>query len=143
LKNFIYLTIAFLVVIANAFIGHYYSPDGITYTPIVITTTAALVVFGLSFRLIWKIVLVFVFVVLNDIFIKLYSGGRHDAEGLEWIHAFMLFGVVPVFILLCVTIVRERKESGFNRVALLLVFPLLLLLYLYFFYNLGLGQNYS
>ena len=84
------LGLATLTVILNGFIGHYFAPKRIDFTPIVLIITSLLVCFGTkNIKVIFISALTYFFIALNDIFIKLYSGGLHDYEGLAWVHLFL------------------------------------------------------
>jgi hypothetical protein len=87
------LGFATLTVILNGLIGHFFAPNGIMLTPIVLTITTSLVCFGTNnIKIILISALTYLFVALNDISIKLYSGGSHDNEGLGLNTLYEMYG---------------------------------------------------
>lgn len=80
-------------------------------------------------------------IALNDILIKLFAGGMHDHEGLDWINVAMFIGCIPAFIILLVATLRS-DENVFAKIAAIVIFPLLLTLHLKYLSNLGLGRYY-
>jgi len=137
------LALATLTVILNGFIGHFFAPNGIMLTPIVLTITTSLVCFGTkNIKSILLSALTYLFVALNDISIKLYSGGSHDNEGLGWIHMLLFVGLLPTFGILLATIFRNKQETLTNKIITLVMFVGLIAGHLQLFSNLGLGRYY-
>lgn len=74
------------IIVANDVIGHFFAPNGIMFTPIVLILISVLIgILNKELKPIWKSVLFAGLIILHDIGIKLYLGGRHDHEGLGWI----------------------------------------------------------
>jgi len=137
------IILALAVVIINGLIGHFFAPSGIMLTPVVLIITSSLVAFGTKkISPIWKSILTFAFVALNDIIIKLYSGGRHDSEGLGWIQMTMFLGLLPSFVILLTTVFKDKQEKTNYKVIAVCLFPTLFAIYLYLFNDLGLGRYY-
>jgi hypothetical protein len=137
------LGLATLTVISNGLIGHFLAPSGIMLTPIVLTITTSLVCFGTkNFKTILISALTYLFVALNDISIKLYSGGSHDSEGLGWIQMLLFIGLLPTFGILLVTIFRNKQETSANKIIAVVIFVGLIAGHLQLFNNLGLGRYY-
>jgi hypothetical protein len=137
------LGLATLTVILNGFIGHFFAPNGIMLTPIVLTITTSLVCFGTkNIKTIFISLLTYLFIALNDISIKLYSGGSHDSEGLGWIHMLLFVGLLPTFGILVATIFRNKQETLTNKIIAFALFIGLIALHLQLFNNLGLGRYY-
>jgi hypothetical protein len=135
---------ALLVVVANGFIGRFVTPNGILLTPVILTITTLLVVFGAKgLNPIWRSALVYLFVALNDILIKLYSGGSHDNEGLGWIHLLLFVGLLPTFGVLLTTTWRDNKFAIRDKIIGIVIFPILIIIHLYFLGDLGLGRYYQ
>lgn len=135
--------LATLTVIVNGFIGHFFAPNGIMLTPIVLTITTSLVCFGTkNIKIIFISALTYLFIALNDISIKLYSGGSHDSEGLGWIHMLLFVGLLPTFGILLTTIFRSKEEPLTNKIIALVLFVGLIAGHLQLFSNLGLGRYY-
>lgn len=143
LRNTIALGLAALTVISNGLIGHFFAPNGIMLTPFVLTITTLLVCFGTkNIRIIFISVLTYLFVALNDISIKLYSGGSHDSEGLGLINGFLFLGLVPTFLILLASVLISRKENIKNKLIAVLLFFALIAAHLKVFGKLGLGRHY-
>jgi hypothetical protein len=137
------LGLATLTVFLNGLIGHFFAPNGIMLTPIVLTITTSLVCFGTkNIKIILLSALTYLFVALNDISIKLYSGGSHDSEGLDWIHMLLFVGLLPTFGILLATIFRNKQETLTNKIIALIMFVGLIAGHLQLFSNLGLGRYY-
>lgn len=143
MSNSLALGLAAITVIINALIGHFFAPNGISFTPIVLTITTCLVCFGTkNIKVIGISLLTFLFVSLNDILIKLYSGGTHDKEGLGFVHAFLFIGLLPAGGILLATILKRKGEGIIPKIIAVLLFVGLLALHLQLFENLGLGRHY-
>lgn len=143
MNNYIALGIATLTVILNGLIGHFFAPNGIMFTPIVLTITTSLICFGTkNIRVIFISILTFLFVALNDICIKLYSGGTNDNEGLGWVHLLLFVGLVPTFGILLSSILKRDEEKSINKIVAIILFVGLIAIYLELFSSLGLGRHY-
>ena len=143
MKNLLTLTIALILVLINGIIGHFFPPNGIDFTLILIPTITVIICFAsenLSSTL--KSLSISLLVIANDILIKLYSGGTHDLEGLEWIHFFMYSGILIGLIILSINVLKNKKENVFIKILSIIAFPFLIYIYLQFFYQLGLGRKY-
>ena len=131
------------VIVINNIIGHFFAPNGIMFTPIVLIILAILI--GLSntqLKPIWKSVLLAVFIGMHDIGIKLYSGGSHDYEGLGWIHGLLFIGLIPAYGILIYGIFKTKNESKRNKWIAIVLFPLLIWIHLLIFSDLGIGRYY-
>lgn len=143
MNNYIALGIATLTVILNGLIGHFFAPNGIMLTPIILTITSSLICFGTkNIRVIFISILNFLFVALNDISIKLYSGGTHDNEGLGWVHLLLFVGLVPTFGILLSSVLKRDDEKSINKIVAIILFVGLIAIHLQLFSNLGLGRHY-
>jgi hypothetical protein len=143
MKNILTLTIALILVLINGTIGHYYPPKGIDFTVILIPIITLIICFvSENLNSILKSLSIAFLVIINDILIKLYSGGTQDLEGLEWIHFFMYCGIIIGLIILSANVLKNKKENLFVKILSLIAFPFLVYIYLHFFYQLGLGRNY-
>lgn len=137
------IALAFFTVAINGIIGHFFAPNGMTFTPIVIIITTALTVFATKgIPLAWKSFFIYFFIAINDILIKLYSGGLHDYEGLGWVQLYLLVGLVPTSVMLFITTFKAKDEPVISKVMALLLFVLLMILHFQLFSHLGLGRYY-
>lgn len=143
MKNILALTISLILVLTNGIIGHFFPPNGIDFTLILIPTITAIICFASeNLSSILKSLSVSFLVIANDILIKLYSGGTHDLEGLEWIHFFMYSGILIGLIILSINVMKNKKENLFIKILSIITFPFLIYIYLQFFYQLGLVRKY-
>ena len=141
MSNKIVLLLATLTVILNGLIGHFFASNGILLTPLVLTITTLLVCFCTkNIKVIYISILVYFFVALNDILIKLYAGGSHDNQGLGWIHLLLFIGLIPTFIILVVTVFKRKEETMISKIIAILLFIGLILLHLQLFSSLGIGR---
>jgi hypothetical protein len=142
-RSILILLAALVIVVVNGLFAHFVPPSGIEMTPAILICTTFIIVFGLrDLNPLLKSLLTFLFIAINDISIKLYAGGIHDREGLDWVDLFLLIGLVPAFILLLVSIIRDKKSTLINKLAAIVLFPLLVYGHEYFFGELGLGRAY-
>jgi hypothetical protein len=138
------LGLATWTVILNGLIGHFFAPNGIMFTPIVLTITSTLVCFGTkNIKIIFISFLTYFFVALNDILIKLYSGGSHDSVGLGWIQLLLFVGLLPTFGILLISIFRRKEETLTNKIIAVFLFVGLIAGHLQLFGTLGLGRYYG
>lgn len=143
MRNILPFIIALMLVLINGLIGHYYPPNGIDFTLILIPLITLIMCFASkNLNSIFKSLSISMLVMLNDILLKLYAGGTHDLEGLEWIHAFMYMGILIGLIILSINVMKNKEESIFLKISSILLFPLLVYVYLHFFYQLGLEKKY-
>jgi hypothetical protein len=132
------------VVTLNGILGHYFAPNGILFTPIVVIMISLLVgVLSKNINSLCKSILTYAFIGLNDVIIKLFSGGVHDHEGFGFIHFFLFVGLIPSFGILIFGIWNKTTENKSTKIIAILTFPLLIGLHLFLFQRLGLGRNYS
>ncbi len=140
-KNTILLNLG--LVFLNIIIGHFFAPNGILITPIlIIVTTLSTCFLSISLKPIWKSLLCVTYVFINDFGIKLYSGGSHDNEGLGWIHLMMFLGLIPSFIILFYSILKNHEASIIEKIVSICLYPILITIHLNLFSNLGLGRYY-
>lgn len=127
-----------LVLLLNIIIGHFLPPTGILITPLIISVMIGLIVFtDNSLNIFEKSVLSYLYIGLNDIGIKLFSGGRHDMEGIGWIHTMLFIGLVPCFIMLLIGVFRDKNSSIWLQVLSVIIFVLLIYAHLEIFETLG------
>lgn len=138
MKKYLITGLALLIVVANVAIGHFFPPFGIMLTPFVLPIITMLVVFGPGTRPPISVSgLVVGLIALNDIGIKLFSGGTHDSEGLGWIHGTLIIGLLPSFLLLLAGNLQNHQAKRLERVLGALLFPALITVHLCIFGHLG------
>lgn len=142
-RSVLFLIIALLIVIANGINGHFQPPQGITFTPVVLIVTTSCVCFGTkNLHVIIISILAYGFIALNDVLIKLYSGGIHDSEGQDWIVLYMLIGLIPSFLVLLAGIFSRTDEKLSNKLLAIGLFIGFSTVHFVEFGDIGLGGNY-
>jgi hypothetical protein len=137
------LLIPFAIVICNSIIGHYFTPTGILLTPIIIVTTTLLVIFNFNNNKVFlQSACIYFFIALNDILIKLFSGGSHDSEGYGWIHGALFLGLIPALSIYAIKLWQNKEETTQNKLLAMGLLVLLLVAHLSEFDDLGLGRYY-
>jgi hypothetical protein len=127
-----------LVLLFSITTGHFFPPMGVLLIPVVVSLMIGLLVFIKSdLNIIEKSVLSYLCIGLNDIGIKLFSGGRHDLEGLGWIHMMLFIGLVPCFMMLLISIFRDKSSSVWLKALSVAIFMLLICLHVVMFETLG------
>lgn len=137
----VFITIL-LIVIINGVPGHFFAPLGMDLTPAVLIISALLILLRLRAGVYIKSITLFGATVLNDVLIKLYSGGNHDPAGLAWMFLFTLVGLVMAYPILVIAIVRDKQAKWQDKLYAAAAFPIAVSVYLYLFYELGLGRSY-
>ena len=143
MSNKIIIILNLILVFLNIIIGHFFAPSGIMITPVlIIVTTLSTCFISENLKPTWKSLLCVLFVFLNDFGIKLYSGGSHDNEGLGWIHLMMFLGLIPSFIILFYSILKNNESSIIEKIISISIYPILITIHLNLFSHLGLGRYY-
>ncbi len=134
--------ISIIIVLFHIYIGHYYAPHGIDLLPITMILVTIMIFQFTNLKIYFKLVITAILFLMLDVGIKLYSGGTHDVEGLEWMYAFYFIGLI-----LCLPIILYKifKNAGINTTTKILL-VILFIAFLYFqkniFWDLGLGRDY-
>lgn len=138
LQNIVLISLSALVLSLSVIIGHFLPPTGILAAPVVVSVMTALVIFtDNDFSILVKSVLSYLFIGLNDIGIKLFAGGRHDMEGIGWIHMLLFIGLVPCFSMLLIGVFRDKRSAIGIKTLSIVVFILLVYVHLEIFETLG------
>jgi len=131
------------IVLVHLIIGHFFAPYGLFFTPMVLMMVSILIAL-LTKELvsIWKSVVLAVLIGFHDIGIKLYSGGRHDYEGLGFLQFMLFVGLVPAFVILLIGIIRNENDTKFEKWLAVILFPIIVSIHLLIFRELGLGRSF-
>jgi len=142
LNKYTALCIAFLVIISNVVIGHFFAPAGIFLSPVMTTIAAISIILNKdNFDIILQAILMFALVAVNDIGIKLYGGGIHDSEGQGVLNMFFFICLMPCFIILFILAIK-KDITVFKKITSVAIFLILTMLHLHFFSLLGLERSY-
>jgi len=134
---------AMAIVFINGIIGHTYPPFGILLTPIVVSISAWLICFKTKrTHVVILGILSYSIVAINDILIKLYSGGIHDGPGQAFTNLFFFFGLFPVTAILVISLFLHKKKSIPIITISLLIFASLIFWHVQKFHDLGFGKHY-
>jgi hypothetical protein len=133
------------IVAANTLFGYYSAPAEILLTPLVVVAVTYLT---FSQRTIFtnpiiSTLLAVCCICLNDIGVKLYGGGNHDAKGQGFIHASLFVGLLPAYGMVLFKTIRQSNITTPRKVTACLLFPILLLGYLTLFADLGEGVTHE
>ena len=132
------LLLGVVIVGINCLLGHYFAPLGIVLTPLVIIITSLLVIWGVKdLNIIYKSILVYLFITMNDILIKLFSGGTLDQIGLALISISLLVGVLFVLTFFVINIFQENNSKMKDKIIAFLVFLVLIIIYFSLFTEFG------
>lgn len=127
-----------ILLLASIVISHFLPPSGIFMTPVTISIMTGLILFSdTDFSILVKSVLSYLLIGLNDIGIKLFAGGKSDLAGMGWIHLFLFIGLVPCFIMLLISVFRDKMSSLGIKALSVLIFMLLIYMHLKIFETLG------
>lgn len=138
------ILISLVIVIVNNIIGHFFGPNGIYFTPIVLIIISVLIGFSnKELEPIWKSFILAGLIILHDIGVKLFSEGTHDTTGLGWIHLFLFIGLLPSYGILISSVIVTKNETKLNKFIAIIIFPILIGIHLFLFFDLGLGRFYS
>lgn len=134
----ILMCLLIILLLASIVISHFLPPSGIFMTPVTISIMTGLILFSdTDFSILVKSVLSYLLIGLNDIGIKLFAGGKSDLAGMGWIHLFLFIGLVPCFIMLLISVFRDKMSSLGIKALSVLIFMLLIYLHLKIFETLG------
>lgn len=134
----ILICLLIILLLASVIIGHFLPPTGIFMTPVTISLMTWLILFSdTDFSILVKSVLSYLFIGLNDIGMKLFAGGKSDLAGMGWIHLSLFIGLVPCFIMLLVSVFRDKRSSFGIKALSVLIFMVLIYMHLKMFKMLG------
>lgn len=132
------VSLLILVLMISVTISHFFAPNGILIVPIVMSGIVALIIFTeTSFSIVAKSVLSYLFIGLNDVGIKLFSGGRHDMARNGWIHMMLFIGLGLCFIILLIGVFNDKKSNFYAKILSLIIFVGFIYLHVEIFESLG------
>jgi hypothetical protein len=131
------------VTVVNVLLARRLTLIAITAAPIFLIFFSALIGFGTkNVKAVWKSVLVFGLIALNDIGMNLIpiKDSHDNSFAADWIRIFFYIGLLPAFIITATSILVDRKVSGFDKFISIGIFSILVSIHLYFLSSIGLGQ---
>lgn len=131
MRNALILFIAGIIILLNGYVGHYFPPNGILITPLVLGVSCGLIVlFTEKLKILYKSLLLLVCAFFNDYLILHYSGGIHDSEGNAWSELFLFFGSIVSFaILLSGLFFTWKEETWKEKLLAACLYPIGMLIY--------------
>ena len=144
MTNTIKIILAFLLIVLTNFLGHYFPPTSIMLSPLTIGLLTGLLLFT-DLKMGYRILLVIVAIVFNDISIKKYAGGISDLEGAGFINAFLFIGLIISTVIILFKTVGLKNTNAMIKILLIVMMPVTLFLYIpYFaFYGLSYAKSMS
>jgi len=130
-----------LVALTNI-IGHYFPPSSILFSPFTIGLLAGLLM-TTNFKVNFRILLLTIFIILNDILIKKFAGGTHDFEGAGFINMFLIIGVTLSTVIISLVISDLKDKSVLRKIILVSLMPIAMFFYLHYFDLYGLSYHKS
>jgi len=134
--------LSFIIVVITNILGHYFPPTSIMFSPLTIGLLTGLLMFT-DFKIGYRILLVTLSIVFNDICIKTFAGGTHDLEGAGFINAFLIIGLIISTIIILIKTVVLKNINAIIKIMLTLMMPVTMFLYIQYFGLYGLSYSKS
>jgi len=134
--------LSFIIVVITNILGHYFPPTSIMLSPLTIGLLTGLLMFT-DFKIGYRILLVTLSIVFNDICIKTFAGGTHDLEGAGFINAFLIIGLIISTIIILIKTVVLKNINAIIKIMLTLMMPVTMFLYIQYFGLYGLSYSKS
>jgi len=131
------------LVLVNIILGHFFPPFGLLFTSVLIPIITVILCFNnhhLNYT--FKAIIIYFFIALNDIGIKLFAGGIQDNEGQGFINLMLIVGVLLGFIYFLYSMFEDKATIILHKIISIVVFSALIVLHLNFFSWLGLGRSF-
>ncbi len=141
MKNYLVIISGIILLIISNYWGHIYPPFSISFTPVLLGSFTALVLFFTDFRSAIKISLIAAMIISNDVLIKFFAGGANDFEGLGWITLFLFFGLAISLLIITVYGFSVYKNGKIEYFLVLLCSCAVIAVYLSYYNTLGMAWN--
>lgn len=136
MRNIITYSASAVLLTFNIIISHFNPFLGLTCSPYIIGIIALLIGFlSENLNCYKKCLSLTLFIILNDILIRMYSGGIQDSAGSGWISLYILFGALCSYPILIIAIVVDKRSIFHNKFYASLLYLTLIGLYMYLFTN--------
>lgn len=142
--NSLIITVTLIIItFIHLYIGHYFAPSGIVLLPLTMILITVNIFQFTSYKIYIKcLITAFLFLSL-DIGLKLYAGGSHDSEGLDFMNLFYFIGIIPSLVIIFYKVYKSTEIILRTKILIIV----LSLIFLYFqndlFGTLGLGRYYA
>lgn len=137
------LIAALLLILLNLIVSHFLAPIGLLISPIVVLFAVCLISFTKDkLNPIFQALITYMLLALDDIGLKIFAGGIHDAEGQGVINLMLCIGVVICFFILLISVFKNNTLSATKTWVAIILFLILAGLHIKFFGWLGLAPRY-
>ena len=119
--------ICLLIIVITNFFGFILPPFSILAIPFTVSSLTVLVLFSGKYWLVLKTIIISILIVVNDLLIRTFAGGTHDAEGNGFIILFTYIALffVPFFVV---------AYGVFRKDVFGTIFGLIFLIFIIYFY---------
>lgn len=131
-----------LGIVINILVGHYFAPLEMLTTIFVLPIISIYIYRYLKIGLIYKMLCICLFIIMNDLGVKVLGGGHHDQIGQFLINTSSIIGVCFTYTVLLASTAMNRKEDTLAKqvfITILILFPLTQVIYFLLSWNIGLG----
>lgn len=142
-RSFLIMIVSILIVLLHVYIGHYFAPKGIDLLPITMTLITILMLQFSNFSIYFKCLFIALMFLSLDLGIKLYAGGSHDLEGLDWMNFFYFIGLIISSIIITYKVYKSSEINSRAKILIIVTFVIFQYFQINLFWNLGLGRYYS
>jgi hypothetical protein len=136
------IILALLLIVLTNILGHYFPPTSIMLSPLTIGLLTGLLIYT-DLKIGYRILLITLAIIFNDICIKNFAGGTHDLEGAGFINAFLIIGLIISTIIILFKTVAHKNTNAVLKIMLTLMMPLTMFLYIQYFGLYGLSYSKS
>ncbi len=145
LLSILSITYSLMLVVGNAFIAHNHGGPAILFTVVLLPVISVIVVFGAyNMPSILSSLLLALLITINDLGIKFYTGGSHDAMGQMIIGSTMFIGLIPSYIILIIVVfIKKTNEKLIYKFIAVIIFPLLMWWEIYAFGSVSLFERFN
>jgi hypothetical protein len=136
------IILALLTLVLTNILGHYFPPTSIILSPFTIGLLTVLILFT-GLKIGYRILLITLTIIFNDICIKKFAGGTHDLEGAGFINLSLIIGLIASTIIILIITITLKNTNTIIKIMLILMMPATVFLYLQYFGLYGLSFSKS
>ena len=136
------IILVLLIIVLITILGHYFPPTSLILSPFTIGILTSLLI-STDFKAGYRILLITLAIILNDIFIKRFAGGRNDLEGAAFINAFLFIGLIISTVIILIKTAVLKNTNTVIKILLILMMPAIMVLYMSYFELYGLSYSKS
>jgi hypothetical protein len=131
-----------LLIFINQVIGNILPPYGIFLTPLLLLITTILFLIPKNPNILVCTIYCYLAFAINDIGLKLFAGGTHDAVGGAWISVFGVIGSIISYVILIFYMFND-KHKNYKRISIsIILFPILVIIHFYLLMDFGVNVHY-